>query len=87
MVAGRLVPATEVRAGLWPGNEDCGMPRPTPMPPSLQAAIAAAKCRRLSGGHLEKLLSIPIACGPGVNVNEWERERTGIICGQFCGVG
>jgi virulence-associated protein E len=30
-------------------------------------------------GHLEKLLSISIACGPGVNVNESERERSRII--------
>ena len=38
-------------------------------------------------GHLEKLLSIPIACDPGVNVNQSERERSGIICRQFCGAG
>ena len=37
-------------------------------------------------GHLEKLLSLAIADGPGVNVNESEQERSGIICGQFCGV-
>jgi hypothetical protein len=36
--------------------------------------------------HLEKLLSLATADGPGVNVNESERERSGIICGQFCGV-
>jgi hypothetical protein len=45
---------------------------------------------RLSGqmtiGHLEKLLSPVIADGTGVNVNESERERSGIICRQFCGV-
>ena len=41
----------------------------------------------LTDGYLEKLFSIPIACGRGVNVNESERERSGIICGQFCGVG
>src|SRR6266508_3070931 len=38
-------------------------------------------------GHLEKLLSMRIACGSGVNVHESERERSGIICRQFCGVG
>jgi hypothetical protein len=38
-------------------------------------------------GHLEKLLSIPIACGPGVNANESKRERSGIICRQFRDVG
>src|SRR5262245_29966968 len=26
-------------------------------------------------------------CGSGVNVHESERERSGIICRQFCGVG
>src|SRR5262249_59248469 len=36
-------------------------------------------------GHLEKLLSMRIACGSGVNVHESERERSGIICRQFCG--
>jgi hypothetical protein len=36
-------------------------------------------------GHLEKLLSLPIADSPGVNVNESERERNGIIRRQFCG--
>jgi hypothetical protein len=51
---------------------------------SIVLLISAAA---LPVGHLEKLLSIPIACGPGVNVNESERERNGIICGQFCGVG
>jgi acyl carrier protein len=35
-------------------------------------------------GHLEKLLSLPIADHPAVNVNESERERSGIICRQFC---
>jgi hypothetical protein len=47
------------------------------------------RCRRTESlyGHLEKLLLILIDCGLGVNVNESERERTGIICGQFCGVG
>src|ERR1700716_1695054 len=37
-------------------------------------------------GHLEKLLSLAIADSPGVNVNESERERSGIIRRQFCGV-
>jgi hypothetical protein len=39
-----------------------------------------------STGHLEKLLSLAIADSPGVNVNESERERSGIIRRQFCGV-
>src|SRR5258708_1098349 len=30
-------------------------------------------------GHLEKLISLPIADSPGVNVYESEREQTGII--------
>ena len=37
-------------------------------------------------GDLEKLVSLPIADSLRVNVNESERERSGIICGQFCGV-
>src|SRR5262245_50718263 len=36
--------------------------------------------------NLEKSLSLPIADSLGVNVNESERERNGIIRGQFCGV-
>jgi hypothetical protein len=32
------------------------------------------------------LLSLAIADSPGVNVNESERERSGIIRRQFCGV-
>src|SRR6267154_1085790 len=39
---------------------------------------------QLVNGHLEKLLSLPIADHPAVNVNESERERSGIICRQFC---
>jgi hypothetical protein len=42
--------------------------------------------RRKTVGHLEKLLSLAIADSPGVNVNESERERSGIIRRQFCGV-
>jgi hypothetical protein len=38
-------------------------------------------------GHLEKLVSIPSARCSGVNVHESKRERNGIICRQFCGVG
>jgi hypothetical protein len=41
---------------------------------------------RLIQGHLEKLLSLTIADSTGVNVNESERERSGIIRTQFCGV-
>jgi hypothetical protein len=37
-------------------------------------------------GHLEKLLSLAIADSTGVNENESERERSGIIRRQFCGV-
>jgi hypothetical protein len=36
-------------------------------------------------GHLEKLISLPIADSPGVNVYESEREQTGIIRRQSCG--
>jgi hypothetical protein len=32
------------------------------------------------------LLPLAIADSSGVNVNESERERSGIIRGQFCGV-
>src|SRR6516164_5417543 len=39
-----------------------------------------------SYGHLEKLLPLAIADSSGVNVNESERERSGIIRGQFYGV-
>src|SRR6516162_7354942 len=39
-----------------------------------------------TGGHLEKLLPLAIADSSGVNVNESERERSGIIRGQFYGV-
>ena len=41
---------------------------------------------KMAYGHLEKLLSLPTADHPAVNVNESERERSGIICRQFCGV-
>ena len=34
-------------------------------------------------GHLEKLLSVPIADRLRVNVKELEGERTGIIAGNF----
>jgi hypothetical protein len=37
-------------------------------------------------GNFEKSLSLPIADSLGVNVNESERKRNGIIRGQFCGV-
>ena len=41
----------------------------------------------MAGGHLEKLVTIPIAPCSRVNIHESERERNGIICRQFCGVG
>jgi len=31
----------------------------------------------LAWRHLEKLLPMPIACGPGVNIHESEWERSG----------
>jgi hypothetical protein len=37
-------------------------------------------------GHLEKLISAPIADPSGVNVCESEREQSRIIRGQFGGV-
>jgi hypothetical protein len=40
----------------------------------------------LTYGHLEKLLSPPIADSPIVNVHESEREQSGISRRQFCGV-
>jgi hypothetical protein len=43
-----------------------------------------ASISRETFGHLEKLLSLPIADHPAVNVTESERERSGIICRQFC---
>src|SRR2546430_7663459 len=39
----------------------------------------------LTCGNLEKLLSLPVADSLGVNVNESEREQSGIIPRQFCG--
>src|SRR3977135_52401 len=41
---------------------------------------------RATTGNLEKLLPLPIADSLGANVNESERERSGIIRRQFCGV-
>jgi hypothetical protein len=73
----------------------------TPAPPALRHAAPARGAGkntilfRLSGsfllrfderrGHLEKLISLPIADCPGVNVYESEREQTGIIRRQSCG--
>jgi hypothetical protein len=42
--------------------------------------------RQVTFGHLEKLLSPPIADSPRVNVHESEREQSGISWRQFCGV-
>jgi hypothetical protein len=62
------------------------MPWPSP---SAKKIFARQSCFcglfRLATGHLEKLLSMPIADSPGVNVNESDRERNGIIRWQFCG--
>jgi predicted acylesterase/phospholipase RssA len=44
------------------------------------------RLNEITFGNLEKSLSLPIADSLGVNVNESERERNGIIRGQFCGV-
>src|SRR2546428_3721939 len=41
---------------------------------------------KATNGHLEKLLSPPIADSPRVNVHESEREQSGISRRQFCGV-
>ena len=41
---------------------------------------------QVSQGNLEKSLLLPIADSLGVNVSESERERSGIIRRQFCGV-
>ena len=46
----------------------------------------AVLMRIQANGHLEKLLPLAIADSSGVNVNESERERSGIIRGQFYGV-
>src|SRR5205823_498095 len=46
---------------------------------------SVARNVEITSGHLEKLLSLPIADSPGVNVNESGRERNGIIRRQFCG--
>src|SRR6516164_3343228 len=45
-----------------------------------------SELQEISYGHLEKLLPLAIADSSGVNVNESERERSGIIRGQFYGV-
>src|SRR6516225_12134229 len=50
------------------------------------AAFSLASGLSKSSGHLEKLLPLAIADSSGVNVNESERERSGIIRGQFYGV-
>jgi hypothetical protein len=47
---------------------------------------ASETLNELIYGNLEKSLSLPIADSVGVNVNESERERTGIFRRQFCGV-
>ena len=53
----------------------------------LLTTLHLAKMPRVfSQGHLEKLLSLAIADSTGVNENELERERSGIIGRQFCGV-
>jgi ribosomal 50S subunit-associated protein YjgA (DUF615 family) len=49
-------------------------------------SIGSRLQRNLTKGNLEKLLSLPIADSLGANVNESERERSGIIRRQFCGV-
>jgi hypothetical protein len=41
--------------------------------------------RQINSGHLEKLISLPVADSPSVNVYESEREQSGIIRGQSCG--
>ena len=54
---------------------------------SMGARKITVRIQKTEIGHLEKLVSIPIACCSGVNVHESERERNEIICRQFCGVG
>jgi hypothetical protein len=56
-----------------------------PAKPYIEAIQEVTKAP-IKYGHLEKLLSLAIADSPGVNVNESERERSGIIRRQFCGV-
>jgi hypothetical protein len=79
------------------GTRCCGLRRNVPacgacslkickMGPSCRASDSSTHSNEQMIGHLEKLLSLPIACGRGVNINESERERSGIICRQFCGV-
>jgi hypothetical protein len=41
----------------------------------------------MSRGHLEKLLSLPIADSPGVNVNESDREEAESFAGNFVAPG
>src|SRR6516165_3965127 len=51
-----------------------------------QGAAQFTETSQKTHGHLEKLLPLAIADSSGVNVNESERERSGIIRGQFYGV-
>jgi len=50
-----------------------------------QIRLTNTRYRIIIEGHLEKLISLPIADCPGVNVYESEREQTGIIRRQSCG--
>src|SRR5271168_3923068 len=51
----------------------------------VRKAVRSAVTDAEAEGHLEKLISLPIADCPGVNVYESEREQTGIIRRQSCG--
>jgi hypothetical protein len=53
--------------------------------PLRKPAVQLVCVARFLLGHLEKLISLPIADRPGVNVYESEREQTGIIRRQSCG--
>ena len=48
------------------------------LPPGTEEARRSPRLENYYG-HLEKLISLPIADCPGVNVYESEREQTGII--------
>ena len=60
-----------------------GAALPKPRPKNSGAYPASLADQKFIG-NLEKSLSLLIADSLGVNVNESERERNGIIRGQFC---
>jgi hypothetical protein len=57
----------------------------TPARPERDRSATLRLMFEMSIGHLEKLISMPIADLASVNIYESEREQSRIIRGQFCG--